>query len=257
MKAYEGQHIWIIGASSGIGKALAVELAAQGAVLALSARSKNGLDALNKNLGGRHHVFPMDISDTNAVMKTAQAIQTVFPNLDSVISMAAIYNPTTLDNLDMAETRKIVDVNLNGAFNIVYATLPIFKAQQSGQLALCGSVAGYRGLPGGQPYSATKAAVINLAESLKAENPHLDIKIINPGFVRTPLTDKNNFKMPMMIEPEEAAKAIANGLRSKCFEIHFPKRFTYIMKLVRFLPYVPYFALAKSMNKNTPRSKEQ
>ena len=247
MKDIQNKNIWIIGASSGIGKALAVELAAQGAVMALSARSKEALEMLNADLGGGHHVFPLDISDTDAIVKAARSIQADFPKLDSIISLAAIYNPTTLDKLDMAEIRTIIDVNLIGSFNIVHAALPIFEAQKSGQLVLCGSVAGYRGLPGGQPYSATKAAIINLAESLKAEKPHLDIKVINPGFVRTPLTDKNDFKMPMMIEPEEAAKAIAKGLKSRDFEIHFPKKFTYIMKCLRSLPYVFYFCLVKKI----------
>jgi short-subunit dehydrogenase len=247
MKSFDGKYVWIVGASSGIGRALAIELAEQGAVLALSARNEDSLKELNMYLGGGHYVFPLDISDLNATIETAQSIRAMFPTLDSVISMAAIYNPATLDKLDMAEARKIVDVNLIGSFNIVHAVLPIFEGQKSGQIALCGSVAGYRGLPGGQPYSATKAAVINLTESLKAEKPHLDIKIINPGFVRTSLTDKNDFKMPMMIEPEEAAKAIAKGLKSRAFEIHFPKKFTYIMKLIQSLPYALYFCLAKRM----------
>lgn len=247
MKHYDGKHIWVIGASSGIGKALALELAAQGAMLALSARSKEALEILNSDLGGGHHVFPLDISDTEAVMNVAQSIQAEFPKLDSIVSLAAIYNPMTLDKLDMEETRKIIEVNLIGSFNIVHAVLPIFEAQKSGQIALCGSVAGYRGLPAGQPYSATKAAVINLAESLRAEKPYLDIKLINPGFVRTPLTDKNDFKMPMMIEPEDAAIAIAKGLRAGAFEIHFPKKFTYFMKLLQLLPYALYFRIAKRM----------
>lgn len=245
MKPYDGNHIWIIGASSGIGEALARELAAQGSVLALSARSEDALERLNADLGGGHYVFPLDISDTQAVTKAAQSIQAKFPKLDSIISLAAIYSPTTLDKLDMTETRKIIDVNLMGSFNIVHAALSIFETQKSGQIVLCGSVAGYRGLPSGQPYSATKAAVINLAESLRADKPYLDIKLINPGFVRTPLTDKNDFKMPMMIEPEEAAIAIAKGLKSKSFEIHFPRKFTYIMKFVRSMPYALYFFLAQ------------
>jgi short-subunit dehydrogenase len=155
--------------------------------------------------------------------------------------MAAIYDPAPLNQLDIKSAHQMVDINLNGAFNTVHAVLPVLKAQGHGQFALCGSVAGYRGLPNGQPYSATKAAVINLAESLRAEEHNLDIKVINPGFVRTPLTDKNDFKMPMIIEPEEAAKIIARELQTNCFEIHFPKRFTYIVKLLRILPSRQFF----------------
>ncbi len=242
---YSKAHIWIIGASSGIGKALAAELNRRGATLALSARRAEELQSLNEELGGQHNVFPVDVTDTALMEKTAKAIAASFCRIDSIIFMAAIYAPEKLAQMDMAVTRQIVDVNLNGAFNTVHTALPILNAQNGGQIALCGSVAGYRGLPGGQPYSATKAAVINLAESLRAEQAHnnIDVKVINPGFVRTPMTDKNDFKMPMMIEPEDAAKAIANGLQSKCFEIHFPKRFTFLMKLLHLLPPFLYFRL--------------
>lgn len=245
MATFNGKHIWIIGASSGIGRALAVALSKQGAILALSARREDALKTLNSELGDQHHVFPLDISDSENVRKTAKAINASFGQIDSIIFMAALYDPTKLDALDITVTHKIVDVNLNGAFNIVHAALPILQEQQNGQIALCGSVAGYRGLPKGQPYSATKAAVINLAESLKTENPHLDIKVINPGFVRTPMTDKNTFEMPMMIEPDQAANDIVKGLQSRAFEIHFPKKFTWIMKLLKILPDALYFKISK------------
>lgn len=147
-------------------------------------------------------------------------------------------------------------MNLLGAFTLIDSVLPILKQQRSGQLALCGSVAGYNGLPGGQPYSATKAAVINLAESLKAENPQLDIKVINPGFVKTPLTDKNSFQMPMMVSPEYAAQAIAEGLLKRGFEIHFPKKFTLLMKLLRILPRGLYFFLVSKLAKPAEASDE-
>ena len=146
--------------------------------------------------------------------------------------------PMKIDKLDMEITRQMIEVNLLGAFNTVHAVLPILAKQSRGQVALCGSVAGYIGLPGGQPYSATKAAIINLAETLHAELPKkIDVKLISPGFVRTPLTDKNNFNMPMMISPEQAAIYIADGLLSKNFEIHFPKKFTIILKFLELLPY--------------------
>jgi short-subunit dehydrogenase len=237
MKPYEGKHIWIIGASTGIGHALAVELAAQGALLTLSARSEDKLKALNEDLGGVHTVIALDVADEKEMVKAAKSL----PYIDSVIFMAAIYDPAPLSQLNIQAAHQMVNINLNGAFNTVYAVLPILQKQGRGQLVLCGSVAGYRGLPNGQPYSATKAAVINLAESLRAEMRDLDIKVINPGFVRTPLTDKNDFKMPMMIEAEEAAKIIAKELQTKRFEIHFPKRFTFFLKLLRLLPSFLYF----------------
>lgn len=236
--SYKDEIIWIIGASSGIGRALALELAASGATLALSARRKDELEMLKEEMGERHMIYPLDVADTDLTQRTAKAIFAANGRIDRVIFMSAAYHPMTLEHLDMLVTRHMLEVNLLGAFNIVSAVYPLLKEQKSAQIALCGSVAGYTGLAGGQPYSATKAAIINLAESLHAECPdHIDIKLINPGFVRTALTDKNRFPMPMIVTPEAAAKAIALGLNASGFEIHFPKKFTYLVKMLSKLPY--------------------
>lgn len=249
---YQNQIIWIIGASSGIGLALAHELAARGAILALSARNKDALDNLKAHLGAQHSVFALDITDTETTRRTAQAIKAAFGTIDRVIFLAAAYTPMKIDMLDMEVTKKIIDINLTGAFNLIDAILPILKVQKSkSQLALCGSVAGYIGLPNAQPYSATKAAIINLAESLYAEYQQIiDIKLINPGFVSTPLTDKNDFVMPFIISPQKAAKAIAEGLLSRSFEIHFPKKFTFFLKLLKLLPYALSLKLTKNIKRN-------
>lgn len=245
---YQGEIVWIIGASSGIGAALAQQLATRGAVLALSARRKEALAALRATLGEQHRVFACDVADADTTLRTAMAVQAAFGRIDRIVFLAAAYTPMRLDALDPAVTKAIIDVNLTGAFTMVQAAMKIFAAQPSrGQLALCGSVAGYTGLPGGQPYSATKAAIINLAESLQAEQPPFDVKLICPGFVRTPLTAKNSFAMPMIISPEAAATAIADGLRQNRFEIHFPKRFTILLKLLRLLPYALALRLTRSL----------
>lgn len=239
INGYKNEIVWIVGASSGIGAALARELAARGASLALSARRKDELEKLSSSLDGKHKVFVLDITDAETVARTAQAIRAAYGRIDRVVFLAATYAPMRIDTLNAAVTKQIIDINLTGTFNVTEAIIPVFKTQKTkGQIALCGSVAGYMGLPGGQPYSATKAGVINLTESLYAEcGRDFDVKLISPGFVRTPLTDKNDFKMPMMIEPEQAAKEIANGLLLSSFEIHFPKKFTNFLKLLRFLPY--------------------
>lgn len=246
--SFHGEQIWIIGASSGIGRALAVELSQQGATLVLSARNEEELHALNTELGGKHTVFALDVGDVEAVAgKTQELVQQV-GSIDRAIFLAAIYKPADIDAQDIAFTRTMVEVNLTGAMAITYALLPVFEQQQQGQLVLCASVAGYTGLPGGQPYSATKAGLINFAESLHAEAPtYLDVKIICPGFVRTRMTDKNTFSMPMRIEPDEAAKAIAKGLKKSAFEIHFPKAFTYGCKLLHCLPYWLKLPLTRMM----------
>lgn len=247
MSDFQGKTIWIIGASSGIGEALARELAKRGARLVLSARRDDELHKLNQAIGGNHIVAPLDISDAKAAKDAMAGIEKSGVTLDSVIFMAAIYTPHDGKPKDIETIHKMLDVNLGGAFNTVDAVQDYFEQQGRGQIVLCGSVAGYRGLPTGQPYCATKAAIINLAESLYVDlgRKNIDVKVICPGFVKTPLTDKNNFKMPMIIEPEQAAKAIAKGLNGKAFEIHFPKKFTYIMKAVQMLPNWLYFKLIK------------
>ncbi|MFK8068444.1 MAG: SDR family NAD(P)-dependent oxidoreductase [Gammaproteobacteria bacterium] len=251
MKDYQDKYIWIIGASSGIGRALAHELANRGATLTLSARNRSALEELAMELEGAHRVISLDVADTDSVLNASRSINSVFPRLDSVIFMAGIYQPMTLDNLDMDSLQQLVEINLVGAFNVVHAVLPILSAQKNGQIALCGSVSGYTGLPNGQPYSATKAAIINLAESLRAEtrNKGIDVKLINPGFVKTPMTELNNFSMPMIIEPEDAANIIATQLQSNRFEIHFPKKFSCIMKILTFLPYNLYFYLMTKLDR--------
>lgn len=248
---YKDKHIWIVGASSGIGRALAVNLADHGAKLILSARSKESLDQLNSEIAGDHMVLPLDISDADELSKAVSQIEKKYDRLDSVISMAAIYKPGLVRDLDPEETEKLVQINLLGVFYLVHAVLPLFRQQGYGQIALTGSVAGYCGLPKGQPYSATKAAVINFAESLRAEEARngIDVKIINPGFVKTPMTNDNDFDMPMIITPEDAARAILSGLQKKKFEIHFPRKFTFLVKALAALPYYLYFKLASKITK--------
>ena len=250
MSAFAGQHIWIIGASTGIGAATARVLAKEGAILALSARGEDKLNALKKELGIQHHVFPLDVADPEAMASVNAEVSKRFSRIDRIIFLAAIYDPMPLGNLDLTKTRALIETNLFGAFNLIHAVLPILRAQKGGQLALCGSVAGYRGLPNGQPYSATKAAIINLAESLRAEEAahNIDVRLINPGFVRTPMTAVNTFPMPMIMEPEDAARALVDGLASSAFEISFPKKFTMIMKVLRLLPDFLFFKLAKHLS---------
>lgn len=239
----KNETIWIIGASSGIGRDLALALDKEGAKLVLSARRKDELEALNLEMGGKHCVMPLNITESEEVLKISQAITP----LHRVIFMVAIYAPTSLKELDLEATRKIFEVNVMGAFNIIHAVLPIFRAQNYGQIAITASVAGYYGLPKGQPYSATKAALINLTESLRAELPlEIDVKLINPGFVATPMTAKNSFKMPLIITSQEAAAEIVRGLKSKSFEIHFPKKFTWGLKAIYSLP---YFLVQKILKK--------
>ncbi len=247
MTSFAHETIWLIGASSGIGHALAQRLSDAGATLVLSARSADTLHALNQELGGKHQVIPLDVSGAQAVADATARLQDAYARIDRVIFLAATYSPGSLLDFDISEAEQVVHVNLTSAYYLIHAVIPMLKAQQGGQLVLTASVAGYRGLPGGQPYCATKAALINLAESLALEvDRTIDVKIISPGFVKTRLTEKNDFPMPFMITPEKAADAIARGLRRRAFEIHFPKQFTYVMKLLELLPHWAYFGLMRA-----------
>lgn len=249
---FAGENIWLIGASSGIGRALAINLASQGANLALSSRREQELDNLKAEMHNpqSHLIIPLDVSDEQQVFSAAEEISNNFTKIDRVIFMAATYKPNDISQMDIDFTKNLIDINLMGALYVTYAVMPILNRQNCGQFVLCSSVAAYTGLPGGQPYSATKAAITNFAESLYAENKNnnIDIKIISPGFVRTRITDKNKFHMPMIIEPEQAAEAIAKGLLKRSFEINFPKRFTYMVKFLRLLPYPIKLYITKKLS---------
>ena len=247
MSTYKTKNIWIIGASSGIGAALAKNLSSRGATLILSARSEDKLKELANNLDGNHHVRPLDVTDEENFLKIANDLKSELGHLDSAILLAGTYEPTLVQNIKLKDAKKIIDVNLYGAFTFLNAIVPIMKDQKYGQIALTGSVAGYRGLPKGQPYSSTKAAIQNLAESLRSEEKEIDVRLISPGFVETPMTDKNNFEMPMVISPEKAADYIAEGLLSNSYEIHFPKKFTLMMKFLKIIPNCLYFILSRKM----------
>lgn len=241
MTLFAGSHIWIIGASSGIGRALAMRLAREGAILSLSARNGEALEALRASMQGTHSLYPLDVTHTD-LLEAAAAAQS---RIDRVIYLAGQYEPGPLADADPAKARAIVETNLMGALNAIQCVLPIMRRQGHGQIVLCGSIAGYRGLPNGQPYSATKAAIINLAESLKVEESKngIDVRLISPGFIKTALTDKNTFPMPGIISPEQAADDIVEGLKGRQFEIHFPRRMTLVMKLLQMLPYPLFFKL--------------
>ena len=250
MQDVKGKYIWILGASSGIGAALAKELASSGAIIALSARRADKLNELRATLAGEGHIVaPLDVADHASIQNAQSEILKSFPQIDSALFMAAMYSPHDGKTKKIERIHEMLHVNLGGAFNMVDVVKPQFESQGHGQIVICASVAGYRGLPTGQPYCAAKAALLNLSESLKVElePKNIDVKVICPGFVKTPLTDKNDFPMPMIIEAEDAAIAIKKGLCSRAFEIHFPKRFTYIMKFLHILPHWLYFVVARKM----------
>jgi short-subunit dehydrogenase len=230
--------VWIIGASEGIGEAIAREYDRRGAELVLSARSVERLERLEAELGGRHRVVPLDVTDRAAIEAAAEEIGAV----DMAITLAATYDPGRLDELSPESAGRIVEVNLLGSFHVAQVAPRVLR--KGGQLVLFGSVAGYFGLPRGQLYSATKAAIINMAESLRVEYaPEVRVRLVCPGFVQTRLTEKNDFEMPSLLSPEEAARAIADGLEGESFEVHFPRSRTWKLTLLRARPYGLAFRL--------------
>ncbi|WP_458789770.1 SDR family NAD(P)-dependent oxidoreductase [Yoonia sp. MH D7] len=232
---HKGETIWIIGASDGIGATLAQEYARRGARLILSARSHDRLSEMAASLGPRHVALALDVSERASLDAAVKTIAEIGP-VDRVIHLAAIYDPGKVKDLDPQKAAQIVTVNLTGSFYIAQVAPKVLR--DGGQLALCGSVAGYVGLPQGQIYSATKAGVINLAQSLRVELAGLyDVRLISPGFVDTRLTQQNDFTMPAMVTPKVAACAIIDGLNRRAFEVHFPRRLTYALKFLSILPY--------------------
>lgn len=232
------ERIWIIGASSGIGAAVAQAYAKRGAQVIVSARSEAPLRQLAQSIGAQP--VACDVGDRASLEAAADAIAAGGP-LDRILHLAALYDPGLIAELDPEKAAQLVQVNLMGTFHVAQIGPRLLR--EGGQLALCGSVAGYIGLPKGQIYSATKAAVISLTESLRVERKDRDIRLISPGFVKTPMTAMNDFDMPAVISPEAAADAILRGLDRSGFEIHFPRRLTYALKLLRLLPYRASLAL--------------
>lgn len=238
--------VWIVGASSGIGRALALEMARDGWTVAASARREEQLDELAaEGPAGKIKPYPVDATDAEACAETAAKIEKQVGPITCAVFAAGTHLPQPLDDFKVEDFRKLLDINVGGVVNGIAAILPGFRARKAGHLVVVASVAGYRGLPQAPGYGATKAALINLTESLKFDFDHIGVKtqVVCPGFVRTPLTDKNPFSMPFLMEVEDAARDMYRGMKSNAFEVTFPKRFAYILKFLGLLPDWLYFKL--------------
>jgi NAD(P)-dependent dehydrogenase (short-subunit alcohol dehydrogenase family) len=245
--SWAGQVVWLVGASTGIGRATAMRLHDAGAQVVVSARNAT---ALAQFAQGRERAtsVPLDVTDPAAVRDATQQIVARHGRLDLVMYCAGHYKAQRATAFDLDEMLKHQQVNVIGALYLLDAVLPILLQQagagQPAHVSLVASVAGYRGLPHALAYGPTKAALINLAETLYLDlQPQgVGVSVINPGFVETPLTSGNAFSMPALITPAEAARQIVAGWESGRFEIHFPKRFTLWLKALRFLGDGAYFA---------------
>lgn len=238
--------VWISGASSGIGRALALKLAAEGYKVAATARNHDKLVELQaeaNGLPGSIIVLDGDVTNAEDMEHALASIEYEHGALGMVILNAGVYIPVHAETMERADFEKSFAVNLSGVVNCMLPAIRHMKAKGQGQIAIVSSVTGYGGLPTSAAYGATKAALINMAESLKFDLDKMGIRIqlISPGFVDTPATQKNEFPMPSLVSTQEAAAQIAAGLKSQAFEITFPKRFTYMLKLLQILPYGAYF----------------
>ncbi|MBW9113121.1 SDR family NAD(P)-dependent oxidoreductase [Rhizobium cauense] len=239
---------WITGASSGIGRALALKLAGEGYKVAVTARDHEKLAELQAEaaeLPGSIIVLDGDVTNPEDMEHALASIEYEHGALALAVFNAGVYLPVHAEELKRADFEKSFAVNLQGVVNCLIPAVRHMKAKGQGQITIVSSVAGYGGLPTNAAYGATKAALINMTESLKFDLDKMGIRIqlVNPGFVDTPATRKNEFPMPSLVSADEAAEKISVGLKSRHFEIAFPTRFTRSMKLVNLLPYGLYFWL--------------
>ncbi|GLK57595.1 NAD(P)-dependent dehydrogenase (short-subunit alcohol dehydrogenase family) [Methylopila capsulata] len=239
---------WVTGASSGIGRAVALELARSGVVVAATARREDELASLAAEaagFGGRVAAYPGDLSDPESLTPLAARIAAELGTIDLAVLNAGLFIPVRAVPFDADAFYKTCDVNLKGTVGCLAAVLPAMTARRGGKIVLVASVTGYAGLPSSAAYGATKAALNNLAESLKFDLDRVGvaIQVVNPGFVDTPATKQNDFRMPALLAVDDAAKRIVAGIERGGFEITFPKRFTYVLKVLKLLPYPAYFWL--------------
>ena len=249
IKDWRGQRVWLVGASSGIGLACAKALHAAGAQVIVSARDLGTLSewaATCKSQGLPVELLSLDVTDALQVKYVARQVA-AGGKLDFLLYCAGHYRAQRATDFDLTDMLRHQDVNYNGLLRVLDAVLPMFLQQGSGHISVVSSVAGWRGLPNGLAYGPTKAAVTHVAETLymDLQDKGIGVSVVNPGFVATPLTAQNNFQMPALLSPEQAAEAMLAGWSQGLFDIHFPKRFTGWLKLMRLLPYRAYFALVR------------
>jgi short-subunit dehydrogenase len=245
------KNIWITGASSGIGRAVALKFANEGWKVAASARRKELLEELSKE-NSNISSFPLDVTDRKSCVQVFEDILKKYSSIDLCILSTGTYDPKTEKEINLNEIENVFNVNFFGTLNCIKAVEKNLKSKKKGHIAIVSSVAGYRGLPNSSGYGPSKAALINLAESLYFDFKRHEVRVslISPGFIKTPLTDKNKFKMPFIKSSQFAAEKIYNGLiKSNSFEVTFPKELTILMKIFKILPNKIYLYLIRKTTK--------
>ena len=234
MREWSGKRYWLVGASEGLGREVALKMSRAGAELIVSARSEERLQELVAELPGRATYVPIDIADRASVEAAAKEVG----RIDGVVFLAGVYWPVPATEWDAEKVEAMFDVNLTGAARVLGQVVPQFVERNAGHIVLTGSLSAYRGLPGAIGYSASKAGLFSLAESLHGDlrKTEICVQIIHPGFIRTRLTDKNDFRMPAIMEPEDAARVFFERMNGDRFSSHFPFGFGMIFRLSQLLP---------------------
>ena len=245
---FSGKRIWVIGASSGIGQACAKAMIASGAKVAVSGRRVEQLNQLVCSASNDQVlVLPVDVAIELQIAQAHQMILERWGGLDLLLFVSGMYVPMRADNFDIAIAEKTINTNLLGTMRAVAAVLPMMLKQHAGHIAIVGSVAGYSGLPKALAYGPSKAGIINFCETLYYDllPQGVSVHMISPGFVATEATAQNDFEMPALMSPEQAAQEILQGIQAGEFDIHFPKRFSGFLKFLRILPYPLYFWIVR------------
>lgn len=235
MSDWIGKRYWMIGASDGLGEALARKLSAAGAEIILSSRSEDKLNEVASSLPGRAHVVTIDVANLDSVRRAAEEVG----QIDGMVYTAGVYWPMKAQDWDAEKAEAMGDVNFVGAMRAVGAVVPQMVARDAGHIVLTGSLSGFRGLPGAIGYAASKAGVMALGESLQCDfyGTGVRVQIANPGFIKTRLTDKNDFSMPFLMTPEQAAQEIFEMMCDEGASVrHFPRLFSYLFRFSRIWP---------------------
>lgn len=239
MKNWQGKRYWLVGASEGLGREVAFCLSRAGAEVIVSARSEDRLRELVAELPGKASYIAVDVADRSAV----EAAAAKAGDLDGVIYLAGVYWPMKAQEWDNEKADMMGEVNFLGASRVVGSVIKDMVAKNAGHIVLVGSLSGFRGLPGAIGYSSSKAGMMALAESMQADlrRSPIDVQLINPGFIKTRLTDKNDFNMPFIMSPQDAAKEVFEHMNTDTFKKSFPMVFSWVFRLSQFMPDWMYY----------------
>lgn len=241
MRDFAGKRYWLIGASEGLGKGLAEILSRAGVEVIVSARSEDALAAVVDGLPGKASYQTIDISDDDSVKAAAKAVGEV----DGLVLLAGVYWPFGADEWDADKAVAMADINFTGFMRVIGQVIQPMVARDAGHIVITSSLTGFRGLPGSIGYTASKAATMSLAECMYADlrKTGVDVQVVNPGFIKTRLTDKNDFNMPFIMEPEQAAQVMFEHMGSDRFKRSFPTVFSLVFRLSQFLPDWAYYRI--------------